>query len=222
MKRLALTGIATLALALGAFAQTFILDNTSDLVNGVADLTAGSYYNGPYGLEVFQLNPVPTGAALNSLLASINGTSASLGANLGSAGLAVMTAAGSGFTSYAPITGQTMANGYISGLGQYTMAGVPAGANVVLGLAVWNSSGAQSTATHLGVIAFQQSTVSTTSSPPGIPLDIVGGGQPAGFGWNSVDGTGADLVMTTLVPEPGTLALAGLGVAALLIFRRRK
>lgn len=173
MKRLALTGIATLALALGAFAQTFILDNTSDSVNGVADLTAGSYYSGSYGLELYQLNPVPTGAALSSLLASINGTSASLGANLGTAGLGAMTAAG--FVSETTFTSQTMANGYIS-LGTYSMADVPAGANVVLGLAVWNTSGALNTATHLGVIAFPQTTVSTTTSPPGIPVDIVGGG----------------------------------------------
>ena len=81
--------------------------------------------------------------------------------------------------------------------------------------------GALSTGTHLGVIAFPQETVSLLSSPPGIPLDISGINQPTGFGWN---GANQDLVMTavTSIPEPGTLALAGLGVAALLIFRRRK
>jgi len=217
MKRLALTGIATLALALGAFAQTFILDNSS-ANNGVADLTAGNYYGTtaspqPYGLELYQLNPLPTGSALTTLLSSING------ASTGSAGLAAMTAAG--FVLENTWTAQMMANGYITGLqgSTYTMAGVPVGANVVLGLAVWNTSGALTTATHLGVIAFPQETVSITSSPPGLPFDISGNLQPAGFGWNSV---GQDLVMTTLVPEPGTLALAGLGVAALLIFRRRK
>ena len=217
MKRLALTGIATLALALGALAQTFVLDNTS-ANNGVADLTAGNYYGGssgaPYGLQLYQLNPVPTGTALSSLLASINGASS------GTAGLGVMTAAGSGFALENTWTAQTMTEGYIS-LASYTMADVPVGANVVLGLAVWNSSGALSTGTHLGVIAFPQETVSLLSSPPGIPLDISGINQPTGFGWN---GANQDLVMTavTSIPEPGTLALAGLGVAALLIFRRRK
>ena len=45
------------------------------------------------------------------------------------------------------------------------------------------------------------------ASPPGTPTDFTG--MPA-------------IVLVPTVPEPGTFALAGLGAAALLIFRRRK
>jgi hypothetical protein len=39
----------------------------------------------------------------------------------------------------------------------------------------------------------------------------------------TLDITGGNIVMTAVItPEPGTLALAGLGAAALLVFRRRK
>jgi len=47
---------------------------------------------------------------------------------------------------------------------------------------------------------------------PGTP-DPISGGSPAG-GWNG------DLIL--VVPEPSTIALGGLGAAALLLFRRKK
>jgi len=215
MKKLALMGIAVVAFATGALAQGAINLDNSTANNAVADLSAGSYYNGSYGLQLYELNPVPTGSGLTTLLTTIN-TAAS-----GTAGLAALTA--NGFTLENEWDNQTMAGGTIT-LGVYSMKDVPAGASCVLGLAVWNTATSLTTAlaatgTHVGVIAFPEQTVNLIGPPPGVPFDLSGINQTAGYGWNSV---GQDLVMTAIVPEPGTLTLAGLGVAALLIFRRRK
>jgi len=53
----------------------------------------------------------------------------------------------------------------------------------------------------------------TDSNGASIPaLALVGAAPSISSGWG----------MTSVVPEPGTMALAGLGAAALMIFRRRK
>lgn len=56
---------------------------------------------------------------------------------------------------------------------------------------------------------FSVTTGNPTTEPPGTPAAITGAGQFTGL-------------IVTVVPEPSSLALAGLGAAALLIFRRRK
>ena len=95
----------------------------------------------------------------------------------------------------------------------------PAGSRVVLGLAVWNTSATSWAAmlssctgtTRAGVLAFPNPTsFPGVGFPPLIPVDI-------NAGWTAA---GTDLVMTN-VPEAGTLALAGLGVAAMSVSRRR-
>jgi len=61
--------------------------------------------------------------------------------------------------------------------------------------------------------AWIQGTGNPTSSPAGTPVALA----------NGVNGfQGLNLVSVTPVPEPSTFALAGLGLASLLIFRRRK
>jgi hypothetical protein len=55
--------------------------------------------------------------------------------------------------------------------------------------------------------------VATASPAP--PFPLFGGTGLPGFVLNPVGGT-------AVVPEPSSMALAGLGAAALLIFRRRK
>jgi len=203
MKKLVLTGIATIVLAAGALAQGTITLNNAVANNAVADLTAGSYYSGSYGLEVFELSGV---------------TSVPTGINIapkpGSGLQALNAMLSAGFTKELTFIGQTMSSGTIA-QGVQTLPDVtPVGSTVALGLAVWNTGTALSVAegaagTHLGVVAFMQATGSPPS-PPNPP------GPDLSAGWNAL---GSDLVMTA-VPEPGVFALAALG-AALLIFRRR-
>ena len=70
-----------------------------------------------------------------------------------------------------------------------------------------------------------------TSMPGGFGLSTIASGSPGGFNAGT-GGTDPNLVIfssTSIasgflvpIPEPGTFALAGLGAAAMLIFRRRK
>jgi hypothetical protein len=207
MKRLILTGIGTLAVALGAFAQGIIsLDDTPSQY-GVA-LGPGNYYRGPYGMEVWELNASSVPSNVREPI-WVEWTYSALTAD--------------GFNKEATFSNQAMTIPGVFTLGDLTMPDVsPAGSTVVLALAVWNTSASSwgsmlfsaNTNTVGGVLAFLNPTAAPTSSgPPPVPASL--------SGWNSTVG---DLIMYRVlpIPEPSTLFLAGLGAAALLLFRQRR
>jgi hypothetical protein len=117
-------------------------------------------------------------------------------------------------------TNQTVA-GRFNGGANVQVSGWAAGAARDFKVAGWDSSLLGST--------FNSSWL--TSNPQGFGLSTLGTGQAGGF-----NGTGTlpnlnifggatgiqNGFLVTTVPEPTSMALAGLGAAALLIFRRRK
>jgi len=220
MKRLVLTGIATLAFALGALAQGSInLDNSAGIygfcVNGPGNGPSGvqaNWYTGTMGLEIWEAN-------VAAIPAGINSTSTAKGT--GQAAYIAMTTGSTKFNLETTLTGLSVVNSSLS-YGQVNMPDVsPAGGTVVIGLAAWNTTATSwanmlktyDANTRAGVVAFVNGTANYQASPPPTPTGITG--------WDT--SAAQDLIMTAVtVPEPSTFALAGLGAAALLIFRRRK
>ena len=209
IKRLALTSTVSLAFAVGACGQGLIaLDNAAN-DNGVLLIgTYGSpsYYTGPFGMEVWELN-----AAAPPNLSPYGGYPYADYANMEH----------DGFSHEATFANQQMTLAGTFTLGAVLLPDVaPKGSSVVLALVVWTGSAPNwlaaeqeccSGATHGGVLAFENPTTApTTSGPPGpVPAALTG--------WTDTIG---DLYLIPLIPEPGALPLAGLGAATLLLFLR--
>jgi len=107
--------------------------------------------------------------------------------------------------------------GLVSGQVGVTIPGVDAGQQAFYQVRVWGNAGGTLTTWAQGVSGGTYGSSAVVLSGPL-------GGQDAGGGlhspMNSTDWTSFNLI--TNVPEPTSLALAGLGAAAMLIFRRRK
>ena len=205
MKTLVVTAAATVATASGAFAQGSVNFSDAPLLSvgvqvGVPG-QAANWYVGTYSIELWELNgtTAPTLPPANPYSALTT----------------------DGFTLIKGFYGLTMTAGNpgVFALGEVDYGGVtPKGGSATFAIAAWNSAyntwvaavSGQDVAFRGGVVDFVNPTGDYTKTPtPDIPPDLTG--------W---DATGNSLIMS--VPEPTTFALAGLGAAALLIFRRRK
>lgn len=108
------------------------------------------------------------------------------------------------------------AAGFVNGIGVYTLAGVAKDAPAAtLQMRVWDNSG--------GIDTWDKAVARGSGFGKSALFNVaaIGGDfnvQPLPLGLRSFNINGAG----TIVPEPSSFALAGLGAAALLIFRRRK
>lgn len=208
------------ALVASAFAQgTIVFNNNTGLVQEWTSATDSTPINVPKSGGEVQLFYAPIGTALTPLgvmgssgytLNTYNGApittlAAFLGANPGwtSGGITPMVPVGAG----GQFNGSTV-----------TLAGIAGGASAEYYIIGWvGNSPSWDAAYTAGVFAGGSSTTLTTATgnpgatPPGsaVPLE------------NTFNGLLEGPVVVTVIPEPTSFALAGLGLAALLVFRRR-
>jgi hypothetical protein len=209
MKKI-LTTIALAGVACGAFAQGTVLfdNNDAGLVTlltssgaAVDAIGAGANPGGAVWHVALLFSPTAGGGIAQSALTDIADYTPSATANPGidGAGFFQDTSAGKEVTITAATTtpGASGTFEVVSWLGTATTW-----AGALAGGATYETQGAN-------LVEFTSVTANPTAIPPGLPKSI------NATGWNG------DAILTP-VPEPTTIALGGLGAAALMLFRRKK
>jgi len=212
MKKTLVTLTATLA-CVAAFAQGkiqfgndsvhyFVIGNPApgDTGGGTTNIAANSNTDAPGAIRQ---SPLPSGISLAASLYGKNGTGFSDGAQLDLQ------------TSYVLSGANWLQNGRMANK-SVTLPTVAGGQTDTFDIYVYDASYASPFLARTAGAYFGESGLFTAT--PGtsftFPSDLPGG--PASSTWAP-----ANLVIS-VVPEPASFALAGLGAAALLIFRRRK
>jgi len=121
------------------------------------------------------------------------------GATTGSAGLAVPTSGPVG--SYGP--------GYIRGPNVATAGNYTAVADITFTIQAWQGASDYASALNKGSLTWTEPSTSANPFVPGGPLTT----------FSYMPG---NIIVSLPIPEPSTLAFAGLGAAPMLIFRRRQ
>lgn len=202
MKRI-LTVVALSAFATSVFAQGTInfKNQTSTAIKQWTSSTDQTLVNVPINSGFVQLFWANTGAAYTPWAPSMGGMTGFLAANPG-------WTLDSNYKPFSPVPG--LFNG-----GVLTLNTATPGGSIDAVLVGWNGS---ATSFDLalaagGFVGVSGKFTTATGNPNALPVP----GSPVSI--QSVIPAGMTLAP---VPEPSTLALAGLGAAALLIFRRRK
>jgi len=121
-------------------------------------------------------------------------------------------------TTFRTATGDKLPAGLISGNVTTPIPGVDAGQQALYQVRVWANRSGQLTTWALGQIGGVYGSSAIVQSGPLGGVDTTGGVHP--LNPNSTDWVSFNLI--NIIPEPTSLALAGLGAAAMLIVRRRK
>jgi len=214
MKRLLFTAAILSAVAGTAFAQGSIsvkfLSATTKVYYS-PDGTAGSEATVPSG------GVTPYGSVTIAVYSAAPGTALTLNASLAPVFTSnVWSEAATKVTTF-PIAGETPAT-------QVNLNGIAEGANAQVEIVAWAGSytdfasayaagayvGWVGSALSGGSLSWTQGTGQPSASPAVPPV-----ATPYGAG-------GVENLVLEPVPEPSTIALAGLGAAGLLLFRRRK
>jgi hypothetical protein len=211
MKKLIVTTIAAVGLATGAFAQgTLDMGNAS--TGGYINDYQGNAYVGSLAFQIFVVSAGLDGQISDGTLASAVSLYNSVisGATFGAPELSISGASSSGQAGYA---GDIIPGVFSYGTGALPHVALGGSAELALVFftgTAWGAPGGQE-----GVVVFHNGTGGDGSPIPNPPVKLVG--------WDAAPLNSANLQLALVpVPEPATFALAGLGAAAMLIFRRRK
>ena len=209
-KLLGILAISAL-LASSAFAQGLVgfINNTAGLVRQWTSATDPALMSVPAGGGMVDLLTAPAGTAFNAL-----GSLSGLGFGLTYPTLAAFLGANPGWQSVATVGFTTPAAGRFNGSTVTLQGAITGGANAEYVLVGWTGSATSLDAaiTAKAFIGSGPMLTTTTGS---------GGTPPIAPTLLSATFTGMTLAPLATVPEPATFALAGLGLAALVAFRRR-
>jgi len=192
-------------------------------------LTTGAFAQGT--VQFF-----PTASTLSS--ATVGGVQGATAGAVGSYyyGLLTATAATGPFTFSGIYATNRAQAGYFGSPAAVTVPGWAAGATMSYEVAIWSSSlGAIWKSSWVNAAGTAPAAANTFSPAGNFGLSAIGTGASGGLGVPATppfslfggatgiqNGFNAAPVGGGVVPEPTSMALAGLGAAALLIFRRRK
>jgi PEP-CTERM motif len=203
--------LAISALAASAFAQGTVvfINNTAGLARQWTSAADSTLISVPVGAGHVELLTAAAGSSLAPL-----GTLSAAGFATPYTTLAGFLAANAGWSGIAA-TGFTPVAGRFNG-GTFTLPGIAAGANASYAIIGWTGTAATfDAAMQIPGTFFGESALLTTGT--GNP-----GTTPAGTAIPlSTTFTGLTMAPLVTVPEPTSFALAGLGLAALVAFRRR-
>jgi hypothetical protein len=223
MKKFIVTTVATTALALGACAQgsigqiqgMFSTDGitTSGLnASNPALADGGLYYSGNITLALFYASTASVTADQIAAINALDGVS-------GVSQYALMIADGFSLVSATPNVNSTTAGSlnFVVNSGGFTAADpntiglvAPAPTGVDAWIAMYAVATGGAFDGYSGILAFAQNTGGNPTTTPAGTASVM-----------ATDPQNLNLVLTTAVPEPGTMALAALGGASLLFLRRR-